>query len=359
MVVIFASALLTGSLRAAFVEPVGFDMENLLALRIEAPAELGNEPGRIASFLRQVGERAQSTVPGDAAALAYAGPFGSRGGVPFLRALAATRRRDRFQPPLAGYRLVSRNYFDVLGIPVLRGRSLPAPSAGRAPGRRQPGLRGPVLRKREPRRCATAVPLGAAAAARSFPGHRGRDRRRGRGREILAARRGAVAPGVREHRIGAPERLRPARALDRFRRAHSNDSGPSSPRCCRELPGVPIDHVRRIEDSARATVWGRWLGVAVMDLLAILALALVTTGVYGVLSSAVHERRRELAIRSALGAPSVRCRGSGGAGRTPCSRRQASPSVRSDRSPPAASSRTTSTRCRRQTRWRWLPAAGS
>ena len=68
------------------------------------------------------------------------------------------------------------------------------------------------------------------------------------------------------------------------------------------LPGVPIDNVRRIEDSARATVRGRWLGVAVMNLLATLALALAMIGVHGVLRSTVDERRQELAIRAALGA---------------------------------------------------------
>ena len=69
------------------------------------------------------------------------------------------------------------------------------------------------------------------------------------------------------------------------------------------LPGAPIDRVRRIETSARATVWRRWVAAVVMDLFSSLALVLMTIGVYGMLSSAVQERRRELAIRTALGAP--------------------------------------------------------
>ena len=68
------------------------------------------------------------------------------------------------------------------------------------------------------------------------------------------------------------------------------------------LPGVPIDNLRRIEDSARATVRGRWLGVVVMNLLAALAVALAMIGIHGVLRSTVDEHRQELAIRAALGA---------------------------------------------------------
>ena len=68
------------------------------------------------------------------------------------------------------------------------------------------------------------------------------------------------------------------------------------------LPGAPIDRARRIEASARATVWGRWVAAVVMDLFSSLALVLMMIGVYGMLSSAVQERRRELAIRTALGA---------------------------------------------------------
>ena len=299
MVVIFTSALLTGSLRAAFVEPVGFDMENLLALRIEVPAELGNEPERTANLLRQVGERAGSTIPGDAAALAYSGPFGSRGASRYFE-ISRQPVAETIQPPLAGYRLVSRNYFDVLGIPVLRGRSLPAPSAGVLPV--------VVNQAFVDRHFGSENPIGAGL--RFFSGLQQRlDRSRATAAEIV----GVVADekfwrldGELSPQAYANIESEPPNGFDLLVRT-------ADPEGVRErlgtelapvLPGVPLDRVRRIEDSARATVWGRWLGVAVMDLLAILALALATTGVYGVMSSAVHERRRELAIRSALGAPS-------------------------------------------------------
>ena len=132
MVVIFASALLTESLRTAASEPVGFDMANLLALRIETPAELRGESERLAGLLRQIGERADLVTPGDSVALAYSGPFGSLGASRFFE-VSQRPVTDAVQPPLAGYRLVSRNYFDVLRIPVLRGRGLPGQSEGVLP----------------------------------------------------------------------------------------------------------------------------------------------------------------------------------------------------------------------------------
>ena len=132
MVVVFAAALLTESLRNAAAEPVGFDMENLLALRVEMPAELREEPERIAGALRLIGERADLVAPGDSVAVAASGPFGNRGRAHFFE-IAQRPIADPSRPPLADYRLVSRNYFDVLGIPVLRGRPLPARSEGVLP----------------------------------------------------------------------------------------------------------------------------------------------------------------------------------------------------------------------------------
>ena len=132
MVGVFAAALLTESLRNAVAEPVGFDMENLLALRVEVPAELRDQPDRIAGALRQIGERGDLAAPGGSVALAASGPFGNRGRAHFFE-IAGRPSADASRPPLADYPLVSRDYFDVLGIPLLRGRRLPARSEGMLP----------------------------------------------------------------------------------------------------------------------------------------------------------------------------------------------------------------------------------
>ena len=297
MVVIFASALLTASFRSAATEPVGFDMTNLLALRIETPMEMRGESERMESLLRQIGERADLVAPGSSAALAYSGPFGSLGASRFFE-VSRQPVPETTQPPLAGYRLVSRNYFDLLGIPVLRGRGLPARTGGVLPV--------VVNQAFVDRHLDSVNPVGAGLRFFSEL-----QQRLDRSRAIEAEIVGVVAD-EKFWRLDAellPQAYasiesQPPNGFDLLIRTSDPDGARDRLRTELSplLPGVPIDRLRRIEDSARATVRGRWLGVAVMNLLSVLALALALVGVYAVLSSSVHERRQELAIRAALGA---------------------------------------------------------
>ena len=296
LVVVFAGGLLTESLRAAVADPVGFDMENLLALRIVVPAELRDEPGRVAGALREVGERAGRATPGGAA-LAASGPFGNRGRAHFFE-VAGRPAADASRPPLADYRLVSRNYFDVLGIPVLRGRRPPLRSEGVLPL--------VVNQAFVDLHLGDGDPLGASLTLFSEL-QQGMDRSRATAAAIV----GVVGDEKLWRLDGQPRpqmyaniESQPPAGLDVLLRT-------SDPEGTRErlraelaplLPGASIDGLRGIEASARATVRGRWVAAVVMDSFSSLAVVLMMIGVYGVLSGAVHERRRELAIRTALGA---------------------------------------------------------
>ena len=298
MVVVFAAALLTESLRAAVSEPVGFDMEDLLALRIAVPTELRDEPDRIAAALRQVGERADLAVPGGAAALAASGPFGSRGRAHFFE-IAGRPAADAGRPPLADYRLVSSDYFDVLGIPVLRGRRLPARTEGVLPI--------VVSRAFANRHFGDEDPVGAGLSLFSEL-QQGMDRSQATAATIV----GVVGDekiwrldGQERPQIYANIESEPPSDLDLMVRAAHPESVRERLRAelAPVMPGASIDGLRSIEASARATVRGRWVAAVIMDMFSSLALVLMMIGVYGMLSSAVQERRRELAIRTALGAP--------------------------------------------------------
>jgi putative ABC transport system permease protein len=74
-------------------------------------------------------------------------------------------------------------------------------------------------------------------------------------------------------------------------------------------PALPLPEVRTLEQEVHRSILGREMRVALVGSFAVLAAALALAGLSGALARSVTERRRELAIRAALGATPRRTMG--------------------------------------------------
>ena len=71
-------------------------------------------------------------------------------------------------------------------------------------------------------------------------------------------------------------------------------------------PGLPVPEVRTLDDHVADSIAGRRLQMVPAAAVGGLALLVAMVGVFGALTRAVTERRRELAVRAAIGASPAR-----------------------------------------------------
>jgi putative ABC transport system permease protein len=74
-------------------------------------------------------------------------------------------------------------------------------------------------------------------------------------------------------------------------------------------PNIPVSNVSRFDNVVQRQFASRWVSLWVVSLFGVAALVLAAVGLYGVLSYSISRRKRELAIRIALGAQSSKVLG--------------------------------------------------
>jgi predicted permease len=284
--------------------PSGFDDRGVLTARVSLPEFGYEDPARVEQAFTSLVERLskQSTI--EAAAVGSSVPMTV--GVNHNGLVPEGKTFDPNDFVLGRLGIVSSDYFRAFRIPVVAGRTFTADD-----------------RRNSPR----VMILSRTAARRLFPGENAIGKRVGcceagsDGGTVLKLVVGIVGD-VRAEGPQAPASAdfylpiaqAPPDAWQWLQRTLSvvvrgaNDDGAAFANAIRGAvreiePVAPVHNLATMQQRMQTTLARDRFNMMLMLLLSAIGLLLATIGIYGVISCSVVQRRREIAIRVALGAP--------------------------------------------------------